>query len=30
MTHAALASLLGPEFDDFLYASIDEPAARIQ
>ncbi len=25
MTHAALASLLGPEFDDFLYASIDEP-----
>jgi hypothetical protein len=23
MTHAALASLLGPEFDDFLYASID-------
>jgi hypothetical protein len=24
MTHAALASLLGPEFDDFLYASIDE------
>jgi hypothetical protein len=25
MTHAALASLLGPEYDDFLYASIDEP-----
>jgi|SRR5579863_3032281 len=24
MSHAALASLLGPEFDDFLYASIDE------
>jgi len=24
MTHAALTSLLDPEFDDFLYASIDE------
>jgi hypothetical protein len=24
VTHAALASLLGPEFDNFLYASIDE------
>ena len=24
MTHAALASLLGPEFDNFLYASVDE------
>lgn len=24
MTHAALTSLIGPEFDDFLYAAIDD------
>jgi hypothetical protein len=29
MTHAALASLLGPEFDDFLYASIDEENGKL-
>jgi hypothetical protein len=29
MTHAALASLLGPEFDDFLYASIDEDNGKL-
>jgi hypothetical protein len=29
MTHAALASLLGPEFDDFLYASIEEDNGKL-
>jgi hypothetical protein len=29
MTHAALASLLGPEFDAFLYASIDEDNGKL-